>query len=109
MLRFKFIPKFSFIILFAFVVFTIVGTQLHELGHIAVAKYYGYETELYHDSMTYYHKGIMQDADYIKLEELYKRNKNLELSVSYTTRISFPADNPLNSKVTPPDTSLNIP
>ncbi|MBT8244846.1 MAG: hypothetical protein HKP48_00545 [Winogradskyella sp.] len=78
MLRFKFLPKFSFIIPFAFVVFTIIGTQLHELGHIAVAKYYGYETALYHDSMTYYHKRIMQDEDYIKLKELYKKNKNLE-------------------------------
>ena len=31
-------------IVLAFVVFTIIGTLSHELGHIAVAKYLGYQT-----------------------------------------------------------------
>ncbi|PZD79492.1 hypothetical protein DNG35_00330 [Mesonia sp. K7] len=32
--------------------FTVIGTLLHELGHIAVAKYFGYDTYLYYGSMS---------------------------------------------------------
>jgi hypothetical protein len=37
----------------AFIAFTIIGTISHELGHIAVAKYLGYNTVLHYGSMTY--------------------------------------------------------
>jgi len=38
---------------FAFIGATVVGTLTHEGGHIAVAKYYGYETTLHYGSMNY--------------------------------------------------------
>ena len=39
----QFLPKISLRIILAFILFTIIGTQLHELGHVAVAQYYGYK------------------------------------------------------------------
>ena len=44
---------FIYLIL-GFILATIIGTVTHELGHIAVAKMYGYKTELYYDSMVAY-------------------------------------------------------
>ena len=41
------------IIVIGFILFTIVGTQSHELGHILVAKFFGYKTSLNYGSMTY--------------------------------------------------------
>lgn len=43
-------------ILFAclFIVFTIVGTLTHELGHIIVAKWFGYQTTLHYGSMNWH-------------------------------------------------------
>ncbi|WP_020571818.1 hypothetical protein [Neolewinella persica] len=43
-----------------FVVFTIVGTLTHELGHIAVARWLGYQTTLHYGSMTW-HSGPLDD------------------------------------------------
>jgi hypothetical protein len=54
-----------------FIVFTVVGTISHEYGHIIVAKYLGYETELYYGSMSYNHS-----QEEIKFEEIYKKNKS---------------------------------
>ncbi|WP_290833925.1 hypothetical protein [Flavobacterium sp.] len=42
-----------FILSITFIVFTVVGTISHEYGHIIVAKYLGYETELHYGSMNY--------------------------------------------------------
>lgn len=53
-------------IVLAFVVFTIIGTLSHELGHIAVAKYLGYQTTLHFGSMNY-----ESDFLYSKSHELY--------------------------------------
>ncbi|WP_395053442.1 hypothetical protein [Flavobacterium sp.] len=60
--------KFLYFILF-FIFFTIVGTISHEYGHILVAKYYGFETQLHYGSMNYKNK----DED--KQIEIYNRNK----------------------------------
>lgn len=49
-----------------FVVFTIIGTLSHELGHIAVAKYLGYSTTLHFGSMNY-----ESDFPYSKSHELF--------------------------------------
>ncbi|SHG40707.1 hypothetical protein [Winogradskyella jejuensis] len=85
MLKLEFLPKFSLTIVIAFIAFTIIGTQLHEMGHVLVAKYYGYQTELYHDSMTYYEKGIGQDKNYLELKNLYEQYDNFDYE-------SFPED-----------------
>lgn len=66
-------PKFSFIILLTFIVFTIVGTLSHEMGHIAMARFLGYETELYYGSMQNFHKGYKEDEDAILFDELNKK------------------------------------
>lgn len=60
--------KFVFFILL-FIFFTIIGTISHEYGHILVAKYYGFETQLHYGSMNYKNK----DED--KQIEIYNRNK----------------------------------
>ena len=38
-------------LIITFILFTVIGTFTHEGGHIAVAKYYGYETTLHYGSM----------------------------------------------------------
>jgi len=46
------IKNFTFFSI-AFILFTIIGTVSHELGHVAIAKILGYDTTLYFDSMSY--------------------------------------------------------
>jgi hypothetical protein len=58
---FKIHIKFSLIIVIAFIVFTAVGTISHELGHIALARGFGYETVLHYGSMAYNYKGFNED------------------------------------------------
>lgn len=55
----------------AFVLFTMVGTLSHELGHIAVAEYLGYETTLHYGSMTYTSESYEEE---IKLYEEYSES-----------------------------------
>ncbi|MBP6236340.1 MAG: hypothetical protein KA270_13730 [Saprospiraceae bacterium] len=42
--------KFIYLIVVGFILATIVGTISHEYGHIAVAKYLGYNTSLHFSS-----------------------------------------------------------
>ena len=46
-------PKPAFWILVGFIAFTIIGTLIHELGHIAFAKAFGYKTHLGYGYMNY--------------------------------------------------------
>ncbi len=55
----------------AFVAFTIIGALTHEYGHIAVAKYLGYETTLHYGSMNY---DIEQK--YPELVKIYSNHKS---------------------------------
>lgn len=59
---------FIYLIL-GFILATIIGTVTHELGHIAVAKMQGYETELHYGYMNYAGKKHTQ------LENYYDSNK----------------------------------
>lgn len=70
MLKFNFLPKYSVIVLLIFILFTIIGTFSHEFGHIAVAKYFGYETTLDYGSMNYFQKGYLEDEDLKEINEL---------------------------------------
>lgn len=63
MLRFNFLPKFSLVVVITFILFTIVGTLTHEFGHIAVAKYFDYDTTLDYGSMNYYRNGYLEDEN----------------------------------------------
>jgi len=72
MLKFKFFPKFSIIIFFAFILFTIIGTLSHEYGHITVAKYFGYETHLNYGSSSFFQKGYFEDKDVKEINEISK-------------------------------------
>lgn len=64
--------KFNFnhfiIFTICFVLFTIIGTLLHEYGHILVAKSYGYKTYLHYGSM---HSNI--GDDYEKLDTSFEK------------------------------------
>jgi hypothetical protein len=69
----------NFILLsLTFILFTIVGTLTHESGHMAVAKYYGYETTLHYGSMSW-DKGSNATkpwkADFDTIQAIYWRNK----------------------------------
>ena len=61
-----------------FILFTVIGTVSHEYGHIAVAKYFGYETTLHYGSMNYYPKGYLDDKDLKKYKSLTKDYVNIE-------------------------------
>ncbi|MUU79794.1 hypothetical protein [Winogradskyella endarachnes] len=63
MLKFNFLPKFSLIIVTSFILFIIIGTLTHEFGHIAVAKYFGYDTTLDYGSINYYRNGYLEDEN----------------------------------------------
>jgi hypothetical protein len=69
MIKFVFIPHFAIRIVCAFIFFTVIGTITHEFGHIAVAKYFGYETELHYGSMRYDYPGINSDSLVIELRK----------------------------------------
>lgn len=71
MIEFRVNIKFSFYIILSFMMFTVVGTLTHELGHIAVAKYLGYETELHYGSMNYNYKKYHEDEDVIKANTIF--------------------------------------
>ena len=75
MLRFHILPKFLFVIIAAFILFTIVGTLSHEFGHIAVAEYFGYETKLNYGSMNFFKKGYYEDEKVKEIENLIKDYK----------------------------------
>jgi hypothetical protein len=63
----------NFILLsLTFILFTVLGTLTHEGGHIAAAKYYGYETTLHYGSMNY--KKPWQ-AQFDTMQAIYKRHK----------------------------------
>lgn len=72
MITFNFKIKFSLYVVLAFIVFTVVGTLTHELGHIAVAKYFGYKTYLSYGSMYYVSYGYEDDIDTKELKKLNK-------------------------------------
>ena len=74
MIRFQFLPHFSIRIVITFVVFTAIGTILHEFGHQAVAEYFGYETKLSYGSVNYFHPGRNTDPIYIEYTEIWKEN-----------------------------------
>lgn len=63
-------------IVMAFVLFTIVGTLSHELGHIAIAEYLGYKTTLHYGSMTYTSETHEEE---MKLYEEYAESIDNEL------------------------------
>ncbi|EDP96009.1 hypothetical protein U8527_13960 [Kordia algicida OT-1] len=50
----------------------IIGTQTHELGHIAVAESLGYETTLSYGSMSHNYEGFSKDAAVIEWRKMFK-------------------------------------
>lgn len=78
MLQFKILWNWFFIFSVGFVLSTIIGTQTHELGHIAVAQSLGYDTELYYGSMSHRQKGYNEDEDVIAWRTMFKENGAFE-------------------------------
>lgn len=70
--------KSLIILTIVFILFTAIGTVSHEYGHIAVAKYFGYETSLHYGSMNYYPKGYLQDSYLEVYKKLTKEYWNTE-------------------------------
>ncbi len=94
-------PKLAIPLILGFVVFTVIGTLTHELGHIAFAKAQGCTTTLRYGYMTYnqepvpediariakvYHKEINQRVDFPekdRWEAVRKQGRNLAFWVSF--------------------------
>ncbi|MEM6686220.1 MAG: hypothetical protein AAF617_10590 [Bacteroidota bacterium] len=72
MILFKLYKKHFWWFVLGFFMATIIGTQTHELGHVAVAKSLGYETTLSYGSMNYNLKGFTVDEDVIAWRKMFK-------------------------------------
>jgi len=66
--------KYFWLFVLGFFLSTIVGTQTHELGHIAVAEALGYETTLSYGSMSYNVEGFSKDEDVIAWRNIFKKS-----------------------------------
>lgn len=55
-----------------------MGTVSHEYGHIAVAKMFGFETNLHYSSMNYHPKGYLEDETLQALKSLRKEYTNTD-------------------------------
>ncbi|MDQ7916768.1 hypothetical protein RBU60_04220 [Mesonia sp. MT50] len=86
MITFNFYINLFARFIIVFILFTVIGTLSHEFGHIAVAKYFGYETELSYGSMIYYPNGYEEDIDVKKFNQLNEEHfgqnyEDLDLSI----------------------------
>ncbi|EDP69969.1 hypothetical protein FBALC1_10567 [Flavobacteriales bacterium ALC-1] len=61
-----------------FILFTIIGTLSHELGHAAVANFLGYDTKVSYSSMSWNHSGFDNDEDVKKMQRLTKGYLNID-------------------------------
>lgn len=61
-------------VVIAFMFFTVIGTLSHEAGHIAVARYFGYQTTLHYGSMNYSYTNKENDSLYLEYQEIVKKN-----------------------------------
>jgi len=71
---FKLHWKYFWRFVLGFFIATIIGTQTHELGHIAVAESLGYETALSYGSMRYHAKGFSADKDVIAWRKMFEEH-----------------------------------
>ena len=70
-------PKLLLYLVLSFILATIVGTLSHEGGHIAAAKYYGYETTLHYGSMNYNRPDdSLWRADFDTVQAIYWRHQD---------------------------------
>lgn len=68
--------KNVFILSIVFILFVPIGTISHEYGHIAVARYLGYDTTLHYGSAGHFPKGFYDDKDVIAALNLTKEYRN---------------------------------
>ena len=69
--------KHLFYLALTFILFTVIGTLTHEGGHIAVAKYYGYETTLHYGSMHWSRDSqaiSLWKPDFDTVQAIYRRH-----------------------------------
>ncbi len=69
-MRFKLYTPQFLVFAIMFILFTVIGTLSHEFGHIAVARYLGYKTELHFASMNY-----KDSDDQKRIFKIYENNK----------------------------------
>lgn len=74
MLNFNFIPHFAIRIVCAFIFFTAFGTMMHELGHAAVAEFFGYDTHINHRSVRYFNAEKERDSLYVEYKRIWNVN-----------------------------------
>ncbi len=70
LIEYRFKPRAFTPITLAFIVFTILGTVSHELGHISAARILGYETTLHFGSMSW-----KKGPNYDEMKGLYAEYK----------------------------------
>lgn len=77
-LEFRFVPVLGIQLFLGFVVFTIIGTLSHEMGHIAMAKLQGFETSLHYGYMQYDIGSFPSDIEGVALEYKDEISKGLD-------------------------------
>lgn len=82
---FKFDLKLSIKLIFTFMIFTVIGTLSHELGHYYVAKYNGYDARINYKSAKYYN----YEFDDFITENNNKYRYELKNNLDFPTRIEY--------------------
>ena len=83
-MKFKIFPYHLFWFVLSFILFTVIGTLSHEYGHIIVAKFLGYETELHYGSMNWYNSHTVQAGELYKEYQCeIENNLNFEKKQEY--------------------------
>ena len=99
MVTFNFKFKFFLIAVVAFMLFTVIGTLSHELGHIATAELLGNDAKLFYGSMTSAPKGYWEDEDVIAFQKFFEDNREtLEANPTEGEKLLEPYFKPIQEK-----------
>ena len=99
MVTFNFKLKFFLITVLAFMLFTVIGTLSHELGHITMAELLGNDAKLFYGSMTSAPEGYWEDEDVIAFQKFFEDNRDkLEANPTERKKLLEPYFKPIEEK-----------
>ena len=99
MVTFNFKLKFFLITVLAFMLFTVIGTLSHELGHITMAELLGNDAKLFYGSMTSAPEGYWEDEDVIAFQKFFEDNREkLEANPTEREKLLEPYFKPIEEK-----------
>lgn len=77
--------KFSVLIYFAFIFFTVIGTLSHEFGHFTVGRFLGYESVIHYSSTSWGDNKLTTDISAI----LKKNQEAIKLNLNFPEKQKF--------------------